>query len=105
MECAGCILGELLLGKPIFPGNSTMNQLDRIIEVRPPFSQASLGELEHSSLEKAVSRGHWSAVCRGHRRCGLTLCPHHDGELHAHTAAPTGGHVPWCQPPSSGPAQ
>jgi len=25
-------LGELLLGKPIFPGTSTMNQLDRIME-------------------------------------------------------------------------
>jgi len=29
----GCILGELLGGKPMFPGTSTMNQLDRIIEV------------------------------------------------------------------------
>ncbi|KAF5832577.1 mitogen-activated protein kinase 5 [Dunaliella salina] len=32
MWSSGCILGELLLGKPIFPGNSTMNQLDRIVE-------------------------------------------------------------------------
>lgn len=30
---SGCILGELLGGKPIFPGTSTMNQLDRIMEV------------------------------------------------------------------------
>lgn len=30
---AGCILGELLNGKPIFPGSSTMNQLDRIMEL------------------------------------------------------------------------
>merc|ERR1712190_555249 len=29
----GCILGELLSGKPIFPGTSTMNQLDCIMEV------------------------------------------------------------------------
>jgi mitogen-activated protein kinase 15 len=29
----GCILGELLSGKPIFPGTSTMNQLERVIEV------------------------------------------------------------------------
>lgn len=33
MWSSGCILGELLGGKPIFPGTSTMNQLDRIIEV------------------------------------------------------------------------
>mmetsp|Transcript_77365 Transcript_77365/g.201634 ORF Transcript_77365/g.201634 Transcript_77365/m.201634 type:complete len:362 (+) Transcript_77365:50-1135(+) len=29
----GCILGELMSGKPVFPGTSTMNQLDRIMEV------------------------------------------------------------------------
>ena len=27
----GCILAELIIGKPIFPGNSTLNQLERII--------------------------------------------------------------------------
>ena len=40
MWSVGCILGiytqlnligELLSGKPIFPGNSTLNQLDRIL--------------------------------------------------------------------------
>lgn len=25
-------MAELLLGKPVFPGSSTMNQLDRIVE-------------------------------------------------------------------------
>ena len=29
----GCILGEILLGKPMFPGTSTLNQLDRILEI------------------------------------------------------------------------
>jgi mitogen-activated protein kinase 15 len=29
----GCILGELLGGKPMFPGTSTMNQLEKIIEI------------------------------------------------------------------------
>jgi len=29
----GCILGELISGKPICPGTSTMNQLDRIMEM------------------------------------------------------------------------
>lgn len=33
MWSVGCILGELILEKPIFPGNSTMNQLERIIAV------------------------------------------------------------------------
>lgn len=29
----GCILGELLGGQPMFPGESTMNQLEKILEV------------------------------------------------------------------------
>jgi len=29
----GCIMAELLLGKPMFPGTSTMNQLDKVIEI------------------------------------------------------------------------
>ncbi|GAM18277.1 hypothetical protein SAMD00019534_014520 [Acytostelium subglobosum LB1] len=33
MWSIGCIMGELLGGKAMFPGNSTMNQLDLIIEV------------------------------------------------------------------------
>jgi len=33
MWSVGCILGEVLGGRPMFPGSSTMNQLERIIEV------------------------------------------------------------------------
>jgi len=33
MWSMGCIVGELLLGKPLFPGTSTLNQLDRVMEV------------------------------------------------------------------------
>eukprot|EP01027_Heterolobosea_sp_BB2_P011771 GEZU01017106.1.p1 GENE.GEZU01017106.1~~GEZU01017106.1.p1 ORF type:complete len:373 (-),score=176.79 GEZU01017106.1:770-1888(-) len=33
MWSIGCILGELLGGKPMFPGSSTMNQLDKIMSV------------------------------------------------------------------------
>ena len=29
----GCILGEMINGRPMFPGTSTMNQIERIIEV------------------------------------------------------------------------
>lgn len=35
MWSIGCIFGELLGGRPMFPGTSTLNQLDRIMEVRP----------------------------------------------------------------------
>ena len=31
MWSVGCILGEMLVGKPIFPGQSTMNQLEKIM--------------------------------------------------------------------------
>lgn len=33
MWSIGCILAELLAGKPLFPGSSTLNQLERIIAV------------------------------------------------------------------------
>jgi mitogen-activated protein kinase 15 len=33
MWSVGCILGELLGGQPMFPGESTMNQLEKIIEL------------------------------------------------------------------------
>ncbi len=36
MWSLGCILCELILGKPVFPGTSTMNQLERVIEVTGP---------------------------------------------------------------------
>jgi len=42
MWSLGCILGEMLSGKPIFPGTSTMNQLDRIIEVTGRPSQEDI---------------------------------------------------------------
>ncbi|XP_053347338.1 mitogen-activated protein kinase 15 [Clarias gariepinus] len=31
MWSLGCILGEMLLGKPLFPGTSTMNQIEKIM--------------------------------------------------------------------------
>lgn len=34
---AGCVLAELLLGQPIFPGDSGVDQLVEIIKVREMF--------------------------------------------------------------------
>lgn len=33
MWSVGCILGEMYLGKAIFPGTSTLNQIERILEL------------------------------------------------------------------------
>ena len=33
MWSVGCILGEMYTGKAIFPGTSTLNQIERIIEL------------------------------------------------------------------------
>ena len=29
----GCIIGELIVGKAIFPGTSTLNQIERVLEL------------------------------------------------------------------------
>ena len=40
-----CILAELLLGKPVFPGTSTLNQLDRVMEVTGRPSQEDVDSI------------------------------------------------------------
>ena len=48
MWSLGCILGELLAGKPIFPGTSTLNQLDRVIEVTGRPNQEDIESIQSS---------------------------------------------------------
>ena len=48
---AGCILAELVSGRPLFPGASTMDQLERIVSYTGPPSQAEI-ESMNSSLHK-----------------------------------------------------
>ena len=61
MWALGCILGEMLVGKPIFPGTSTMNQLDKItsligcpskekVEEISPFARTMLYESPNASF-------------------------------------------------------
>ena len=33
MWAVGCIMGEMILGQPVFPGTSTLNQIQKIIEL------------------------------------------------------------------------
>lgn len=42
MWSLGCILGEMLLEKPLFPGSSTINQVERIMTTLPPPSPEGL---------------------------------------------------------------
>lgn len=61
MWSIGCILGEMILGKAIFPGTSTMNQVEMIIDllgmpdeddilaIQAPLAQHILENLTHSS--------------------------------------------------------
>lgn len=42
MWSVGCIHGELLRGRPLFPGNSTLNQIDYIMSVMSPLSREGI---------------------------------------------------------------
>ncbi|CAM9569697.1 unnamed protein product [Lampetra fluviatilis] len=60
MWSVGCIVGEMLLGKAIFPGTSTLNQIERIMSVIPQPSKEDVlaikSEYGGSVLEKMGSR-------------------------------------------------
>ncbi|XP_015602051.1 mitogen-activated protein kinase 15 isoform X2 [Cephus cinctus] len=45
MWSLGCILGEMLLGKPLFPGSSTINQVERIMATLPPPTEEDLASV------------------------------------------------------------
>ncbi|XP_032079124.1 mitogen-activated protein kinase 15 isoform X3 [Thamnophis elegans] len=53
MWSIGCILGEMLLGKPLFPGTSTVNQIEQILRVIPPPSAEDV-EAFHSDYQTSV---------------------------------------------------
>lgn len=43
MWSLGCILGEMIVGKPIFPGSSTVNQVEKIMSTIPvPSSEGKI---------------------------------------------------------------
>jgi mitogen-activated protein kinase 15 len=55
MWSVGCILGELILGKPIFPGNSTLNQIERIVELLGPPRPEDIAAMESQYAAKITS--------------------------------------------------
>ncbi len=62
MWSLGCILGEMLLNRPLFPGSSTLNQIERILDILPHPTREDMhsirSELGERGLEKvAVGAG------------------------------------------------
>lgn len=52
----GCILAELLMGKPIFPGTSTLHQLEKIIEFTGNPSKESIESLHSEVAESLINQ-------------------------------------------------
>ncbi|CAH1253187.1 extracellular signal-regulated kinase 2-like [Branchiostoma lanceolatum] len=60
MWSVGCILGELLIGKPLFPGSSTINQIEKIMASIEQPNRQDVSSIQSaygaSILEKATVR-------------------------------------------------
>ncbi|CAD5112422.1 DgyrCDS1645 [Dimorphilus gyrociliatus] len=60
MWSMGCILGEMLMGKPLFPGSSTLNQIERIMSTIDLPSREDVDSIQStfgaSLLDKIVKK-------------------------------------------------
>ncbi|XP_015711973.1 mitogen-activated protein kinase 15 isoform X3 [Coturnix japonica] len=56
MWSIGCILGELLLGKPLFPGTSTINQIEQILRVIPAPSSDDIMAMQSDYRASIIDR-------------------------------------------------
>jgi mitogen-activated protein kinase 15 len=50
----GCLAGEMMTGKPLFPGTSTINQLERVLMWTGPPSQTDIEALRSSFGKEAL---------------------------------------------------
>ncbi|KAK8396499.1 hypothetical protein O3P69_005503 [Scylla paramamosain] len=58
MWSLGCILGEMLLGKPMFPGSSTIDQIERIMAVIPPPNRDDLHQVSSQYASSLLNKPH-----------------------------------------------
>lgn len=56
MWSIGCILGEMLLGSPMFPGTSTFNQLERILKYIPTPNKADIESIQSHYGPSVIER-------------------------------------------------
>ena len=55
MWAAGCILAELVSGRPLFPGSSTMDQLERIVAYTGPLSDSQIDAMGSNFTQTMLS--------------------------------------------------
>lgn len=55
MWAAGCILAELVSGRPLFPGASTMDQLERVISFTGPPLQSDIDSMESTFTQTMLA--------------------------------------------------
>jgi len=77
MWSIGCILGELLGGKPMFPGTSTMNQIDRIIEVTGRPSKEDIDAIQSEFAAQMLEN-----LPEPNERGLESMYPNADGDAH-----------------------
>lgn len=56
MWSVGCILGEMFLGKPVFPGNSTLNQVERILELIGRPTREDIDSMESALAKECIDQ-------------------------------------------------
>ena len=56
MWSVGCILGEMYYGKAIFPGNSTLNQIERILELLGKPSRDDVDSMESVMAQECLNQ-------------------------------------------------
>jgi len=56
MWSLGCILGEMTLGKPLFPGTSTLNQIERIMSTIPTPNRQDIDSIKSSYSQSVLER-------------------------------------------------
>ena len=56
MWSVGCILGELMMGKPLFQGSSTLNQLSLVCEVTGQPSESDIASMQSPYAERILTR-------------------------------------------------
>ena len=56
MWSVGCILGEMYTGKAIFPGTSTLNQIERIIELLGKPTRDDIESMESVMAKECINQ-------------------------------------------------